>query len=331
MTQRIFYSYSHVDSDLRAKLGTYLAPLVHQKKIEEWHDRKIEPGQDWNSEISAALKSADIILLLVSADFLASQYCFGVEVDEALARLNRGEARVVPILLKPCLWEESRFSALQHVPRDGKPVSSWASCDDALREVAKEIRDLVSRAELQVPTTAASKEAPDQLSHNLDLVRRQVFAYARQYEMTRQRMAASAERTHRMEQIFQRMRSIAVSSYPLLGELSNSHAPGERLAAVAILQIFADEQSLEFLVRLIASEKPFVGYQAAVALKAAVETIDPRAYPQLLDSILDAQSADEKARLGFDTDRLRTLREAERDLRATMNALATSTPDASEP
>src|SRR5437763_238459 len=102
MAWQLFYSYSHKDIDLRDRLGTYLAPLKQQQKISEWHDRKIEPGANWETEISSHLESAHLILLLVSADFLASEYCFGVEMDKAMSRLKRGSVKVVPVLLKPC-------------------------------------------------------------------------------------------------------------------------------------------------------------------------------------------------------------------------------------
>ena len=123
---QLFYSYSHKDSDLRERLATYLAPLKQQNKIEEWYDRRIEPGQNWEKEITDRLDSANLFILLVTGDFLASDYCFGVEVERALARLKKGEVKIVPILAKPCLWQESRFSELQMVPRDTKPMTSWA-------------------------------------------------------------------------------------------------------------------------------------------------------------------------------------------------------------
>ncbi|CAD6561487.1 toll/interleukin-1 receptor domain-containing protein [Paraburkholderia sabiae] len=323
MSRRVFYSYSHVDAELRANLASHLATLVQQGKIEEWHDRKITPGKDWDQEISDALESADIILLLVSADFLASEYSFGVEVDRALALVKEKDIHVIPVLLRPCLWEESRFSALQPLPRNQQPVTSWPSRDDAFKEIAREIGNLASQPRPQrTPVNTAAVRA-DQTAQSLELIREQIYAYARLYEMTRQRMSASAERTARMEQIFQSMKSIAVSCYPMLSELSSSRAPGERLAAIAILQTFATAQALPFLVKMIGSEKPFVGYQAAKALKLAVERLDPRVHPQLLQSILDAQAADAIAMLGHDTDRVKLLREAERELRAHMKALST--------
>jgi len=322
MAWRVFYSYSHKDEDLRDRLGTYLAPLKRQEKISEWHDRKIEPGTDWDTEINVKLNSADLILFLVSADFLASEYCFGVEVERAFVRLKRGDVTVVPVLLKPCLWEESRFSELQIIPRDAKPLTSWASIDEALKDVASEIRQMVSEP---VPTRPkASGETPEsrQFDSSLDLVRGQIRSYANLYERTRQRMRPSNERTQRMEQIFQGMRGIATASYPLLDELAGSPSPGERLAAIAILELFAAERWIPFLVRVIGSEKPFVGYHATNALRFAVGAMESNMHQQLLNAIQEAQAALRIANVGFDTDRQTVLREAERELRETITALA---------
>jgi TIR domain/HEAT repeats len=319
MGWRVFYSYSHKDAELRDRLGTYLAPLVHQRKIAEWHDRRIEPGANWETEISSQLESAHLILLLVSADFLASEYCFGVEVEKALTRLKRGAVKVVPVLLKPCLWKESRFSELQIIPRDGKAITSWASLEEALSDVADEISKLVS-----VPPPSPPSEQPEsyRFDSSLDLVSGQVRSYAHLYERTRQRMRPSRERTSRMEQIFEKMRVLATASYPLLDELAGSPSPGERLAAVAILQVFAAEQTLPFLVKLVGSEKPFVGYHAIKALHFAVGASDPHVYPQLLEAIRGAQASLDSAGVAFGTDRQTMLRAAEQELRASIESLS---------
>ena len=191
MAWRVFYSYSHKDSELREQLATYLAPLRHQGKISEWHDRKIEPGANWETEISTQIESADLILLLVSADFLASDYCFGVELENALVRLKHGDVKVVPILLRPCLWEESRFSELQIVPRDAKPITDWISVDHALKDVASEIRNLVSEPPPMPRKPAAELSESHRFDVSLDLVRGQIRSYANLYEGTRQRMRPS--------------------------------------------------------------------------------------------------------------------------------------------
>jgi hypothetical protein len=125
-----------------------------------------------------------------------------------------------------------------------------------------------------------------------------------------------------MEQIFEKMRVLATASYPLLDELARSPSPGERLAAVAILQVFATEQFLPSRVKLVGSEKPFVGYHAVKALHFAVGSSDPRVYPQLLEAIRDAQALLDSAAAGFDTDRQTVLRAAEQELRANMESLS---------
>jgi TIR domain-containing protein/HEAT repeat protein len=321
MAWQVFYSYSHKDAELRERLATYLAPLRQQQKIIEWYDRKIEPGANWDSEISAQLESAHLILFLLSADFLASEYCFGVEVEKALARLKRGEVQVVPILLKPCLWEESRFSELQIIPRDAKAIISWASPDEAFKDVASEIRKLISDPPPSPSKALAESLEPHRFDSSLDLIRGQVHSYAHLYERTRQRMRPSNERTHRMEQIFEKMRNLATASYPLLDELARSPSPGERLAAVAILQVFAADQFLPFLVKLVGSEKPFVGYHATKALQFAAGALDPSTYPLVLKAIKEAQAALTSASVGFDTGRQAVLRAAEDELQKTIQAL----------
>jgi TIR domain len=229
MTWQVFYSYCHEDAKLRKELGTHLAPLRHQRKIDEWHDREIKPGSEWQVEINAKLSSAHLILLLVSADFLASEYCFGVEVEQALARLKRNEVEVIPVLLRPCLWEDSRFSQLQIIPRDvngdAKAVTTWQSVDEAYKTVAEEIRSIVSGPPPSVLDKSPREQSPRVLPPSLDLVRKQISSYAQLYEKTRQRMIPSDERTRRMEQIFQQMRALAPHPIPCSMSLSAALFP----------------------------------------------------------------------------------------------------------
>jgi hypothetical protein len=319
MAWRVFYSYSHLDADERNRLSIYLAPLVRSEKIVEWYDRKIEPGKNWEYEISNQLESANLVLFLVSENFLASDYCFGVEVDRALGRFKRGEVRVVPILVKPCLWQVSRLSELQFIPRDGIAIKESHAPETAFVDVAKEILTLVS---VPPPEPPVEDDASRNFDSSLDLVRGQVRSYAHLYERVRQRMRASDTRTRRMEQVFQQMRALANASYPLLDELVNSPSPGERLAAVAILQGFASERYLDFLVKLVRSEKPFVGYHAARALFFAAGALDPRSFPELLAAIIEARAALDSAQVKGDSDRRKVLLDAERDLKSMMTSLS---------
>jgi len=139
---RLFYSYSHRDEELRRELETHLALLQNTGMIDQWHDRKIGAGDEWAGQIDANLESADIILLLVSSDFLASRYCYDVEMERALKRHDAGEARVIPIVIRPVDWEGAPFARLQMLPTDAKPVTgpSWHSRDQAWEDVAHGIR-----------------------------------------------------------------------------------------------------------------------------------------------------------------------------------------------
>jgi hypothetical protein len=139
----IFYSYSHRDEKLRDKLHTHLAVLERGRLISEWHDRKITAGDEWKGRIDERLKSAAIILLLVSPDFVASDYCYDVELRHALKRHRRGDARVIPIILRPCEWKFTPFAALQSLPTDGRPITTWTNRDKAFLEIANGIRKAV--------------------------------------------------------------------------------------------------------------------------------------------------------------------------------------------
>ena len=139
---QVFVSYSHTDERLRQALGDHLATLQREGLIDAWNDRKITAGQEWAGAISENLERADIILLLVSASFLASAYCNDIELRRALERHERGEARVIPVLLKPCDWTASPFAKLQALP-GGKAITSYSNRDQAFTDVAVGIRQVV--------------------------------------------------------------------------------------------------------------------------------------------------------------------------------------------
>ena len=139
----LFYSYAHADEALRKKLETFLVMLRREGVIREWHDRKIGAGTEWSGQIDAHLDSADVILLLVSQNFLASDYCYDVELRHAMERHEAGEARVIPIILRPSDWKGAPFAELQAVPRDGRPVMKWPNRDEAFLDVTRGIREAV--------------------------------------------------------------------------------------------------------------------------------------------------------------------------------------------
>ena len=125
----VFFSYSHADEELRNELEKHLAGLLRQRVITTWHDRRIGPGDELHDQIDEQLNAADIVLLLVSADFLASDYCYDVEMARAMERHEGGEARVIPVILRSCDWHGAPFGTLMAVPPDGKPVVKHATLD----------------------------------------------------------------------------------------------------------------------------------------------------------------------------------------------------------
>ncbi|HUX91252.1 MAG TPA: toll/interleukin-1 receptor domain-containing protein [Gallionellaceae bacterium] len=138
---KLFFSYSHKDEELRNELETHLALLKRQGVISSWHDRRITAGSDFNQSISSELESSQIILLLVSAHFLASDYCFDKEMARALEKHNDGSAIVIPVILHPCDWHSAPFGHLRATPIDGKPVSMYANQHEAFAIVAKDVRE----------------------------------------------------------------------------------------------------------------------------------------------------------------------------------------------
>ena len=139
----VFFSYAHEDKELQQRLRVHLSPLRRSDKINDWSDEEIQAGSEWDEEIKKRLRSANIILLLVSPDFIASDYIWDTELKTAMERHNNGEAIVVPIILKPCQWHEMPFGKLQALPAGAKPVVEWASQDQALYSVAEGIRKLL--------------------------------------------------------------------------------------------------------------------------------------------------------------------------------------------
>ena len=138
----LFISYAHADEALKLQLEKHLTPLRLNGVIERWSDHQIEAGQDWAHEIDRNLKTADIILLLVSPDLLFSDYCTGVELKEAMKRHHSNEAIVVPVILKSCKWDLMEFGKIQAVPREGKAVSNWPDKDEAFTDVTARIGEL---------------------------------------------------------------------------------------------------------------------------------------------------------------------------------------------
>lgn len=142
-TIKVFCCYSHKDEELRAEFETHLSMLKKEGIIDLWHDRRITGGEEWHGVIDEHLNSADIILFLISSDFLDSDYCMDVEVQRALERHNNGRARAIPVILRSCDWRRPPLSELKALPKDAIPVKKWPERDDAFLDIVEGIRKAV--------------------------------------------------------------------------------------------------------------------------------------------------------------------------------------------
>jgi hypothetical protein len=176
----LFLSYSHRDEELRAQLETHLAGLRRQGFITVWHDRRITAGEDFANAIDTHLERADVVLLLISPDFMASNYCFEKEMMRALERNREGSCAVIPVILRPCDWQDMPFGRLQGTPKDGKPITLWANIDEAFLDVVKAIKGTLAkrdtgRTSLSAPAQSAPAAPPPALelrSSNLRVAKR---------------------------------------------------------------------------------------------------------------------------------------------------------------
>jgi O-acetyl-ADP-ribose deacetylase (regulator of RNase III) len=140
---RLFISYAREDEAYRNGLHNALSNLRLQGVIEEWHDKMLVPGDRWDDEISEALERAQIILFLISNDFMASSYIAGVEVRRALERDAAGEARLIPIVVRDTHWVGHPLSKLQALPPNARPVVDWGNQDRAYLEIVEGIAKAV--------------------------------------------------------------------------------------------------------------------------------------------------------------------------------------------
>jgi nucleotide-binding universal stress UspA family protein len=140
---RLFISYAHADESYKKTLEKHIALLARIGLIETWSDRSLVPGKPWDQEILSQLHKADVILLLVSANFLASDYSYSKEVAIALERMRSDGTVVIPIILSPVDWTIAPFASMQALPENAKPVSTWDNQDEAWAQVAKGIRTAI--------------------------------------------------------------------------------------------------------------------------------------------------------------------------------------------
>lgn len=164
----LFYSYAHEDEALRDELAGHLKIMERRGVLRSWHDRAISPGQKWDQAIHERLSTADLVLLLISVDFIASDYIWGNELKVAMERERSGAARVVPVMLRAVDIEEAPFADLQGLPTDLRPVTLWTNRDEAWTNVAKGIRRTVNEIQDRQAGTRSLDELGAPRSAGLD-------------------------------------------------------------------------------------------------------------------------------------------------------------------
>ncbi|GHO48638.1 TIR domain-containing protein [Ktedonospora formicarum] len=173
---QLFYSYAHEDEALRTMLEKHLSLLHRQGLLAPWHDRKIQAGAEWKQEIDEHLNAATIILLLLSSDFLASDYCYEHEMQRAMERHERGEARVIPIILRPCSWQSAPFGSLQALPRNGQAITTWRNRDAAFLEVEQSLRALIEYHPSPTPVSRSTAKSRENMALRLQSMYHELLA-----------------------------------------------------------------------------------------------------------------------------------------------------------
>lgn len=153
-------SGSAADEPLRAELEKHLAVMNRKGLVELWHHRLVTAGEDWRRRVHERLETAHVVLLLVSADFLASDYCHDVEIARSMARHDAGEALVIPIILRACDWRPMPFGRLSALPSSGRAITSWSNHDEAWENVAIAIRAALSKQVPNISSSASCSSAP---------------------------------------------------------------------------------------------------------------------------------------------------------------------------
>lgn len=141
--KKIFFSYSQHDKTYLDQLLRHLSSLRRSGKVAPWNDADILPGEEWDDAIKTQLAQADIILLLISPDFLATDYIWNVEITTAMKRHEQGEARVIPVFIRPCDWSDMPFGKLNGLPSKAKPISTFDDKDQAWLDVVNGIKRVV--------------------------------------------------------------------------------------------------------------------------------------------------------------------------------------------
>ncbi len=186
---KTFIIYSHEDIKFRKGLGKYLNHLVRLNKIDLWSDTEIKPGEAWNDVIQKNLDEADLILMLISVDFYNSEYIHKIELERAKARREKGDAILVPIVVRTCPSSYDILQDFQALPANLKPIDRWDNIDDAYSHVANEIEVLIENMTRQKREIAIEKSNQERLQAEQETQKAMKLAEMRKKEHELARVA----------------------------------------------------------------------------------------------------------------------------------------------
>jgi hypothetical protein len=289
---KVFISYSHKDERSLKRLSVHLQPLVRDSDIAVWHDKQINPGDEWREKIKTAIHSARVVVLLVSADFLASDFIARDELPPLLDAAKNEGVIILPVILSQSQFDmNKRLSQFQAVNDPTRPLNLMSPGN------REKVWDKVARS-----VYFALKESPIP-PFDQTVIRQQVLNLSREYEDIRKIMPAGSERTKKMEDVILKIKPLALAARPLLPELVRSSSVGEQLAAIAILQEQPDLKHLEWLLQRTAEDPgSFHGYHAAQAWFQAVRVLGPfdrEALQKAIEEVKTSASAETKGAEAF--------------------------------
>ncbi len=262
---KVFLSYSHADETLRNKLESHLAMLKRSGEIDIWHDRMLVVGDHLDGEISEYLETADLIVFLVSSDFLASYYCYDREMTRAMERVKEGTARVAPIVARACDWKSAPFAQYVLAPTDAKPIVEHPDIDAALLAVVGELRRAIGKLSEKKPKAGDMALASSTLAVKEDRVE-----FPRSSNLRVTKSFSDADKARFRDEAFSFIEKFFANS---LGELAERNAEIEtRFKTISaeefVCEVFRDGKHVSackiFVARMFGGRVGEIAYSSSI-------------------------------------------------------------------
>ncbi|ANL35138.1 toll/interleukin-1 receptor domain-containing protein [Rhizobium phaseoli] len=218
MAVTAFISYSHADSKHLDRLHKHMAQLLRDEVFETWSDHAIVAGSKLDNEVFAALRSSQVFIALISPDYLASNYCYDKEFEEAQKMEADGKLHIVPVIVEPCDWLNSPFSKLMALPKDGKPISEWTNENVAYLNIIQGLRAVATSTHKRTWSPLDERVAPEvggrrlKIKQEFDIIQRRDFA-DEAFRFIREYFKTSCEELDQAEDLRARFENMSDNSF----------------------------------------------------------------------------------------------------------------------